>query len=79
MFLFQFTKTEIKLDVSLYNVNDSAHSMVRSIRFDCLKYVDRSRHKFGGKLALFMQFGTFFVTRAKQDKMNVCFNFTLLM
>ena len=53
--------------------------MVRSIRFDRLKYVDRSRHKFGGKLALFMQFGTFFVTRAKQDKMNVCFNFTLLI
>ena len=28
---------------------------------------DRSRYKFGGKLALFMRFGTFFMARAKQD------------
>ena len=26
------------LVVSLYNVNDAAHNMVQSIRFDCLKY-----------------------------------------
>ena len=34
---------------------------------------DRSRYKFGGKLALFMQFGTFFMTKAKQDKMKCLF------
>ena len=37
---------------------------------------DRSRFKFGGKLALFMQLGTFFRTKAKEDKMK-CFFFLL--
>ena len=42
------------LVASLYNVNDAAHSMARSIRFDCL----------------LMRVGTFFMTKAKQDKMK---------
>ena len=45
--------------------------MVRSIRFENI--VDRSRYKFGGKLALFMRFGTFFMMKAKQDKMKCLF------
>ena len=31
---------------------------------------DRSRYKFGGKLVLFMPFGTFFMTKAKQGKIK---------
>ena len=31
------------------------------------------RCKFGGKLALFMRFGTFFMMKAKQDKMKCLF------
>ena len=34
---------------------------------------DRSQYKFGGKLALFMQFSTFFMTKAKYDKMKCLF------
>ena len=34
---------------------------------------DRSLYKFGGKLALFMRFGTFFMTKAKQYKMKCLF------
>ena len=53
-------------------------SMARSIRF--ANIMDRSLYKFRGKLALFMQLGTFFMMKAKQDKMNIVhFNFTLLM
>ena len=38
------------------------------ITFDLFENTaDRSKYKFGGKLALFMPFGTFFVTKAKQD------------
>ena len=35
--------------------------------------MDRSRYKLGGKLALFMRFGTFFMIKAKQDKMKSLF------
>ena len=42
-------------------------SVARSIRY----IVDRSCYKFGGKLASFIQFGTFFMTKAKQD-MTTC-------
>ena len=52
-------------------VSEVLHSMVRSIRFENI--VDRSRYKFGGKLALFMRFGTFFMMKAKQDKMKCLF------
>ena len=34
---------------------------------------DRSQYKFGGELALFMLFGTFFMMKAKQDKMKCLF------
>ena len=34
---------------------------------------DRSQYKFGSKLALFMQFSTFFMTKAKHDKMKCLF------
>ena len=64
------------LVASLYNVNAAAESTTRSIRFDCLKIL---RTEVGINLEvnwLFMRFGTFFMTKAKQDKMNVCFNFT---
>ena len=46
-------------------------SMVRSIRF--ANVMDRSRYKFGGKLALFMRFGTFFYdeSKAREDEMFV--------
>ena len=43
--------------------------MARSIRFENI--LDRSRYKFGGKLALFMRFGTFFMMKAKQERMLV--------
>ena len=62
------------LVTNLYNVNDAAYAMERSIRFDLFENIaDRSQYKFGGKLALFMPFGTFFVTKAKQDKMKCLF------
>ena len=50
------------------DLSEALHSMVRCIRFENI--VDRSRYKFGGKLALFMRFGTFFMMKAKQDKMK---------
>ena len=31
------------------------------------------KDKYGGKLALFTRFGTFFLTKAKQDKMKCLF------
>ena len=42
-------------------------SMAQSIRFD------RSRCTFGGKLALFKQFGTFLKKKVKQDKIKCLF------
>ena len=47
------------------------YSMARSIRFENI--MDRSRYKFGDKLALFMRFGTFFMMKAKQDNMKCLF------
>ena len=35
--------------------------------------VDRSQYKFGDKLALFMEFGTFCMMKAKQEKMKFLF------
>ena len=35
--------------------------------------MDRSRYTFGGKLALFMRFGTFSTMKAKQDNMKCLF------
>ena len=62
------------LVTNLYNVNDAVYAMERSIRFDLFENIaDRSQYKCGGKLALFMPFGTFFVTKAKQDKMKCLF------
>ena len=54
-----------------HDLSEALHSMVQSIRFENI--VDRSRYKFGGKLALFMRFGTFFMMKAKQDKMKCLF------
>ena len=53
------------------DLSEALHSMVRSIKFENI--VGRSRYKFGGKLALFMRFGTFFMMKAKQDKMKCLF------
>ena len=53
------------------DLSEALHSMVRSIRFENI--VDRIRYKFGGKLALFIQFGTFFMMTAKQDKIECLF------
>ena len=39
---------------------------------------DRSRYKFGDKLALFIRFSTFCMTKAKQEKMKFLFQQTLL-
>jgi len=63
------------LVASLYNVNEASHSMTRSIRFHCLKI---SRTEVGinwelNWLCFNMQFGTFFVTKAKQNKMKCSF------
>ena len=49
------------------DLSEALHSMVRSIRFENI--VDRSRYKFGGKLALFMRFGTFFMMK-KQSRIT---------
>ena len=53
------------------DISEALHSMARSIRF--ANIMDRSRYKFGGKLALFMRFGTFFMMKTKQDKMKCSF------
>ena len=49
--------------------------MVWFIRFDCLKIsrTEVSINYFGGKLALFMWFGSFFMMKAKQHKMTCLF------
>ena len=44
--------------------------MVQSIRY----IANRSLYKFGGKLALFILFGTFYMTKAKQDMMKCLFS-----
>ena len=51
--------------------SEALNSMVRSIRFEII--MDRSRYTFGGKLALFMRFGTFSMMKAKQDDMKCLF------
>ena len=56
------------------DLSEALHSMVRSIRFENI--VDRGRYKFGGKLALFMLFGTFFMMKAKQDKMKCLLSYS---
>ena len=57
-----------------YQINQKPCSMAQPIRFDCLKKIpDRGWYKFGGKLALFMQFGTFLMMKAKQDRMKCLF------
>ena len=53
------------------NLSEALNSMVRSIRFENI--IDRSRYIFGGKLALFMRFGTFSMMKAKQDNMKCLF------
>ena len=53
------------------DLSEALHSMVRSIRFENI--MDRSRYTFGGKLALFMRFGTFSMMKAKQDNMKCLF------
>ena len=59
------------LVTSLYNVNDAAHSVMKSIRFWLFeKVTERGWYKFGGELALFMRFGTYFMTKAKQYRMK---------
>ena len=50
-------------------LSEAQHSMARSIRYQ----ISCSRYKLGGKLALFMRFGTFFMMKAKQDKMKCLF------
>ena len=40
-----------------HDLLEAMHSMARSIRFE--NTMDRSQCKFGGKLALFMRFGTY--------------------
>ena len=71
-------KNPVKFDF-FQDLSEALHSMVQSIRLENI--VARSWYKFGGKLALFMRFGTFFMMKAKQDKMKwiVCFNFTNLI
>ena len=56
------------------DLSEALHSMVRSIRFENI--MDRGRYKFGGKLALFMLFGTFFMMKAKQDKMKCLLSYS---
>ena len=61
----------MKFDFFPRPIRSQVHSMVQSIRFENI--MDRSWYKFGGKLALFMRFGTFFMMKAKQDKMKCLF------
>ena len=59
------------LDASLYNVNDATHSMVISIGFDCLQ-TEVSINLEVNWLCL-CDFFTFFMTKAKQDKIKRLF------
>ena len=56
---------------------EALHSMAWSIRFE--NTMDRSRYKFGGKLALFIRFGTFLWWKQSKIIWNVCVNFALLI
>ena len=56
---------------------EALHSMAWSIRFE--NTMDRSRYKLGGKLALFMRFGTFLWWKQSKIIWNVCVNFALLI
>ena len=56
------------------DLSEVLHSMaqsIRAIRFE--NTMDRSRYKFGGKLALFIRFGTFFMEKTKQDNVERLF------
>ena len=53
------------------DLSEALNSMARSIRFETI--MDGSWYKFGGKLALFMRFGTFSMMKAKQDNMKCLF------
>ena len=56
------------------HLSEVLHSMaqsIRPIRFE--NTMDRSRYKFGGKLVLFIRFGTFFLEKTKQDKVERLF------
>ena len=68
------------LVVSLHNVNDAAHNMVQSIRFDCLKI---SRTEVSINLEVnwlsVCDLAHFFMTKAKQGEMKCLFNFNLLL
>ena len=68
------------LVVSLYNVNDAAHNMGQSIRFDCLKI---SRTEVSINLEVnwlsVCDLAHFFMTKAKQGEMKCLFNFNLLL
>ena len=59
------------LVASLYNVNDAIHSMVISIKFDCLQ-TEVSINLEVNWLCL-CDFFTFFWMKAKQDKMKCLF------
>ena len=59
------------LDASLYNVDDTTHGMVISIRFDCLQK-EVSINLEVNWLCL-CDFLTFFMTKAKQDKIKCLF------
>ena len=59
------------LDASLYNVDDTTHGMVISIRSDCLQK-EVSINLEVNWLCL-CDFLTFFMTKAKQDKMKCLF------
>ena len=56
---------------------EALHSMAWSIRLE--NTMDRSRYKFGGKLALFIRFGTFLWWKQSKIIWNVCVNFALLI
>ena len=68
------------LVASLYNVNDAAHSMARSIRFDWLK-ISRTEVSLNVEVnwLCLCNLAHFFITKAKHDRWSVCFYFTLLI
>ena len=59
------------LVASLYNVNDTIHSMVISIRFDCLQ--TKVSINLEVNWLCLCDFFTFFLMKAKQDKMKCLF------
>ena len=69
------------LVASLYNVNDTEligwHNPSDLIVWKYCGQKSDGEYKLDSKLALFMRFDSFFWR--KQDKMNVCFNFTFLI